>query len=57
MKQLKFEWVFATLILLVMVAMYFTSNDIDLKLQVVMAIISAFSVSIGYIFGKSQPDK
>ena len=57
MKQIKFEWIFAILILAVMVSMYFTSQDVDLKLQVTMAVISAFSVSIGYIFGKSKPEQ
>lgn len=57
MKQIKFEWIFATLILLILTSMYFMSQIEDIKLQIAMALISAFSASIGYIFGKSTPDK
>ena len=57
MERVKFEWIFATLILTVITAIYFMSNLEDVKLQIVMALVSAFSVSIGYIFGKSTPDK
>lgn len=53
----KFEWIFATLLLISLnIALYSFSGE-DIRMTIVMAMVSAFSASIGYIFGKSTPDK
>jgi len=55
--NVKFEWVFATLLLISLNIALYAFTDADIKMTIVMAMVSAFSASIGYIFGKSVPDK
>jgi len=57
MKQVKFEWIFATLLLVSLNIALYSFTDGDIRMTIVMAMVSAFSASIGYIFGKSTPDK
>jgi len=55
--NIKFEWVFVIVILLSLLSIYFTTTNDDIRLPIVMAIVAAFSGGVGYIFGKSQPDR
>jgi len=55
--NVKFEWVFVLVILASLLAIYFTTGNDEIRLPIVMAIVASFSGGVGYIFGKSTPDK
>jgi len=53
---IKFEWIFVTMLLLSLNVAMYVLEDVDIKLQIVMAMVSAFGVGIGYIFGRNKPE-
>jgi hypothetical protein len=55
--EIKFEWIFAVLLLVSINIMFYVTTDPDIKTAIAMAIVSGFSACIGFIFGKSIPDK
>jgi len=54
--NMKFEWVFVTMLLISLNAAMYIMDDVDLKLQIGMALVQAFGVGIGYIFGRNKPE-
>jgi len=58
MKQVKFEWIFVTLIVLILTAYLFLGKPSDdLATAVVMAFVGTVSAATGFIYGKTKPDQ
>ena len=57
MKQVKFEWIFATLITLILTSYLFFGNaSEDLQTAIIMAFVGVVTGITGFIYGKSRPD-
>lgn len=54
--EVKFEWIFALLLLLSLDGIFLLVTDVDMKNIILLALSNAFSASVGFIFGKTQPD-
>jgi len=56
--NIKFEWLFAVLIVLILTAYLFIGNPAeDLATAIIMAFVGVVTGITGFIYGKSTPDK
>lgn len=54
--EVKFEWIFVTLLLVILTSIFFFVSDTDMRNVILVAFTSAFSGGVGYIYGKTRPD-
>lgn len=52
----KFEWIFAVMLMLACCSIIIWGPS-EAKMPAAMALVSGFSGSVGYIYGKTAPDK
>lgn len=53
--EVKFEWIFAVMLMLACCIIIIFGPE-EARMPSAMALISGFSGSVGYIYGKSKPD-
>lgn len=55
--KIKFEQLMAIILLICVMVIFFSIGDGDLKTQLAVGVLGAFTTGIGFIFGKMMPDK
>lgn len=54
--NIKFEWIFAVMLMVACCVIIWIGPP-EAQMPAAMALISGFSGSVGYIYGKTAPDK
>lgn len=55
--MIKFEWLYITVLTVVLVGLFFFAPEPEQKNQILTALIGMLTLVGGYLFGKSAPDK
>lgn len=55
--NIKFEWIFVMLVWASLVAIFFATNDLDMKNIILLALTNAFTGGVAYIYGRSKPEQ